>query len=210
MKKNYLLKKLDDDQKLFASCLRIIKDEKYFVISGGKTFFPLHSLINKIKNRQNTYIALSDERIVNQENDKKSNYYNINKNIKNNINVKILGFIKNLNKINSPKILNFYEKKIPLKRIKKILLSPGIDGHFASIFPNSKVIASSKNFEIIKKEKESNRLTLKFDYFKKKKIYVVLTKKKRKILDMIKKNDLKYPIVSLIHNSEKKVTIIYV
>ena len=210
MKKNYLLKKIDNDQKLFASCLKIIKSEKHFKISGGKTFFPLHVLMDKIKNRKNIYITLSDERILNQKKDKESNFYNINKNIKNNINIKILGFMNNLGKMNNYKILDFYEKKMPLKKIKKIFLSPGIDGHFASIFPNSKVIASSKNFEIIKKEKGCNRLTLKFDYFKKKKIYVVLSKKKRKILDMIKNNDMKYPIVSLIQKSKKKVTIIYV
>jgi 6-phosphogluconolactonase/glucosamine-6-phosphate isomerase/deaminase len=209
MKKNYLLKKLDDDQKLFVSCLKIIKREKYFMISGGKTFFPLHTLIDKLKNRKKIYITLSDERIVNQEKNKESNFYNIKKNIKKNSNIKILGFVNNLNKINNSKILDSYEKKTSLKKIKKIFISPGIDGHFASVFSNSKVIASSKNFEIIKKEKGSDRLTLKFAYFKKKKIYVVLTKKKRKILDMIKNNNIKYPIVNLIQQCKKKVTIIY-
>ena len=210
MKKNYLLKKINNDQKLFASCLKIIKDEKYFIISGGKTFIPLHFLMDKLRNKHNIYITLSDERIVNQKNNKESNFYQINKNIKNNINIKVLGSIDNLNKIQNFKILDFYEKKMPLQKIKKIFLSPGTDGHFASIFTNSKVLASSKNFEIIKKEKGSKRLTLKFDYFKKKKIYVVLSKKKRKILDMIKKNDIKFPIVNLIQKSKKKVTIIYV
>ena len=180
------------------------------MISGGKTFFPLHALIDKIKNRNNIYITLSDERIVDQEKDKESNFYNIRQNIKKNSKIKILGFMNSLNNIDNSKILNTSEKKTPLNKIKKIFLSPGIDGHFASIFSNSKVIAMSKNFEIIKKEKGSNRLTLKFSYFKKKKIYIVLTKKKKLILDMIKNNNMKYPIVNLIQKCKKKVTIIYV
>ena len=40
--------------------------------------------------------------------------------------------------------------------------------------------------------------------------YSLEVKKKRKILDMIKNNNIKYPIVNLIQQCKKKVTIIYV
>ena len=209
-KKNYLIKKFDNDQKLFANCLQLIKKEKYLMISGGKTFFPLHKLANNLKNKKKIYISLSDERIVNQKKNTKSNFYNLSRNVSKNQFLKIIGFKKNLNKTKNKEILNFYEKTIPLKKIKKIFLSPGVDGHFASIFKTSSVLASSNNFDIIKKETKYNRLTLKFDYFTKKKLYVVLNKKKRKILNMIKKNEVKYPIVNLIQKSKKKVSIIYV
>tara|TARA_B100000767_G_scaffold255229_1_gene261243 strand:- start:153 stop:785 length:633 start_codon:yes stop_codon:yes gene_type:complete len=210
MKKNYLLKKASDDKKLFNSCLGIIRKEKYIMISGGKTFFPLHALIDNLKNKHKINIALSDERIVDQEKNLESNFYNLNENIKKNKKIKILGFKKDLNKTINSKILNFFEKEIPLKKIKKIFISPGNDGHFASIFVESKVLLSSTNYEIIKKKNKTNRLTLKFDFFKKNKIYIVLNKKKNDILKMIKVNDSKYPINQLIQQCKKKVTIIYV
>ena len=210
MKKNYLLKKASDDKKLFNSCLGIIKKEKYIMISGGKTFLPLHALIDNLKNKHKINIALSDERIVDQEKNLESNFYNLNKNIKKNKKIKILGFKKDLNKTINSKILNYFEKEIPLKKIKKVFISPGNDGHFASIFVESKVLLSSKNYEIIKKNNKTNRLTLKFDFFKKNKIYIVLNKRKNNILKMIKVNDSKYPINQLIQQCKKKVIIIYV
>ena len=108
------------------------------------------------------------------------------------------------------KILKYYEKTIPLTKIKKILLSPGIDGHFASIFSKPKVLMNSKNFQIVKKVKGFDRITLKFNFFKNKKLYLILNKKKNKLLNMIKKNDVSFPIVKLIQKSKKKVSIICV
>ena len=66
-KKNYLLKKFVNNDKLFNSCLEIIKKEKYIMISGGTTFFPLHTLLANLKNIHLINIALSDERIVDQK-----------------------------------------------------------------------------------------------------------------------------------------------
>ena len=209
-KKNYLLKKFVNNDKLFNSCLEIIKKEKYIMISGGTTFFPLHTLLANLKNIHLINIALSDERIVDQKKNLKSNFYNLCKNIKKNKNIKILGFKKNIHKTIKSKILSFFEKEIPLQKIKKVFISPGEDGHFASIFNKSEILQTSKNYEIIKKNNKTIRLTLKFDFFKKNKIYIVLNKKKNNILNMIKSNNSKYPIVKLIQKCKKKVTIIYV
>lgn len=210
MKKKYILKKLKDEKELFNSCLKKILKKNYIMISGGKTFFPLHELINNINLKRKLHISLTDERIVDQASNKNSNFYNLKKNTIKNKKISILSVKKNLSKQNYNSLVLSFEKKIPLKKIQNVFLSPGKDGHFASVFNNSKIVAESKNFKVVKIKNKLDRVSIKLDYLKKKKIYIVLNKKKKNLLNLIKTGKSEYPINRLIKKCKNNILIMYV
>ena len=139
------------------------------IISGGSSPLQLYNYIIKQKfNWNRVKFSLLDERLVNN-NSKFLNYNNIKKIFKKNKNinfVNLLNYYKN-NKINS--LIESYSKNKSL-----IIAGFGDDGHFGSIYQNSKyfkLLTSKKEKKnIMKVEKNGDpfveRLTMNFSLIK--------------------------------------------
>ena len=151
------------------------------IISGGNSPLKLYNYIIKQKfNWNRVKFSLLDERLVNN-NSKFLNYNNIKKIFKKNKNinfVNLLNCYKN-NKINS--LIKSYSKNKSL-----IIAGFGDDGHFGSIYQNSKyykLLTSKKEKKnIIKVEKNGDpfveRLTMNFSLIKNMKNIIIVSKKK--------------------------------
>ena len=201
-------------QKLIKDCKKLKKLN--LILSGGNS--PLKDYKNLFKaklNWKDIDLYLSDERLVKTSN-KQSNFFNINKILKeNNLEKKL----KPINKI-------FLQKKKIMKILNNIKKKPtiavlgmGEDGHFGSIFLKSKkyklLTDTSKSPYIYKTEPlgspKVERVTMNLSMFLlSSKIYLILNNKKK--INLYKKanislNTRTIPISSLIKAS-KKITII--
>ena len=185
------------------------------IISGGNSPLKLYNYIIKQKfNWNRVKFSLLDERLVNN-NSKFLNYNNIKKIFKKNKNinfVNLLNCYKN-NKINS--LIKSYSKNKSL-----IIAGFGDDGHFGSIYQNSKyykLLTSKKEKKnIIKFEKNGDpfveRLTMNFSLIKNMKniIIVLNNEKKSKLFKYyIRKNNKNNTTIKNLVRLFKKKILIY-
>ena len=187
------------------------------ILSGGKSPLKLYKILSKKKvNFKNINFFLLDDRIVNTKS-KYSNYNNIKKSfIKNKI---IYKKIFPLNRKNCKR--KVVEKKIYLlKKLKTLsILGMGADGHFASIFIESKNF--HKQVSLFKKpsyvftEKLGNprfkRISMNLSMILLSNIILLILNTKKKIklfkkISKIKKNS-PYPISFLLKYGKKKILI---
>lgn len=200
---------------------KLIKDLKKFkkvnlILSGGKS--PLKDykiLFNEKLKWDDINLFLLDERLV-RLNDKKSNFYNINKILKTS---NLKNKLEPINKIYSDKIkINKISKKLK-KNTTIAVLGMGTDGHYASIFLNSKKYNLLTNLRappgIFKVEAlgipKVSRVTMNLSMISlSSKIYLILNNKKK--ISLYKKACIsldykKYSICSLLEASKKIVLI---
>ena len=200
---------------------KLIKDLKKFkkvnlILSGGKS--PLKDykiLFNKKLKWNDINLFLLDERLV-RLNDKKSNFHNIDKILKaNNLKNKL----EPINKIYLDKIkVNQISKKLK-KNTTIAVLGMGNDGHYASIFLNSKKyklltdLRSPPSFNKVEAlgVPKVPRVTMNLSMILlSSKIYLILNNKKK--ISLYKKACIsldykKYSICSLIKASKKIIHI---
>lgn len=178
------------------------------ILPGGKTplyLYKLLSLSKRIKN--NRRVFLSDDRLVNNENDL-SNFKMILNNLKIDVNSRFLfsyyDLINNYGLIKAQKYIsqNFLDNEIECS-----LLGIGEDAHTASLFPENNQILENKKIGIIVKNKSENfkRFSLSFDTLlsSKKIIFLATGKRKNQILKSIfseKHDPLKYPVQQIFNN----------
>ena len=154
------------------------------IISGGSSPLKLYNYIIKQKlNWDRVKFSLLDERLVNN-NSKFSNYNNIKKIFKKN---KKINFINLLNCYKNKKINSLIESYSKNKSL--IIAGFGDDGHFGSIYQNSKyyklLISKKEKKNIIKVEKNGDpfveRLTMNFSLIKNMKNIVIVLNNEKKI-----------------------------
>lgn len=197
--------------------LKLTKDITRFkkinlILSGGRSpIKEYESLFKKKLNWENVSLFLLDDRLV-RINDKRSNFYNINKILeKNNLHNKL----RPINKyyLNKTKI-SYISKKLQKKKTITVL-GMGNDGHYASIFRESKKYKLLTNVsnkpsiyrvEPLGKPKVA-RVTMNLSMILlSSKIYLILNNKTKKNLYKRAK-DFKdcdrYSICSLIQNCKK-------
>ena len=193
---------------------KLIKDLKKFkkvnlILSGGKS--PLKDykiLFNKKLKWNDINLFLLD--------DTKSNFYNINKILKTS---NLKNKLEPINKIYSDKIkINRISKKLK-KNTTIAVLGMGTDGHYASIFLNSKKYNFLTDLRappsILKVEASGvpkvSRVTMNLSMISlSSKIYLILNNKKK--ISLYKKACIsldykKYPICSLMKTSKKIILI---
>ena len=197
--------------------LKLIKDIKRFkkinlILSGGRSpIKEYEKLFKKKLNWENVSLFLLDDRLV-RTNDKRSNYYNINRILeKNNLHNKLCSINKYY--LNKTKI-NQISKKLQKKKTIAVL-GMGNDGHYASIFRESKKYKLLTN--ILKKpyfyrveplgKPKVSRVTMNLSMILlSSKIYLILNNKtKRNLFNHAKKfKDCdRYSICSLLQNRKK-------
>lgn len=189
------------------------KDLCNLILSGGKSPIGLYKLISKLKlNFKKINLTLLDERIVK----KKSKHlnYNLIKKIFKNKKINIYNLLIEFKNFSTDKIIKEYDKSIPLT-----IAGIGKDGHFASIFYNSrkynKLINLKEKKNFLKIEKISKpfvaRITMNLSLILcSKKILIILNSKlKKKVFCKAINDNLKYrlPISVLIHHAKNKLMI---
>jgi 6-phosphogluconolactonase/glucosamine-6-phosphate isomerase/deaminase len=154
-----------------------IKKNQNIILTGGSTFSKIYPFIKNYLPTCNKYY-LTDERI--NADIKKTNYFNLKKNLINKKNINNFYFINS-----SPKKIdcecNRYSKIIPNK-IDLILLSLGVGGHIASIFKKKQT--PKKNLQrviYLKKNKiRESRISINFPVINSaKNIFLVLDGKNK-------------------------------
>ena len=183
------------------------------ILSGGKPPINLYKLISKLKlNFEKIDLTILDERIVK----KKSKYlnYNLIKKIFKNKKVSIYDLLMEFKNNSTNKIIKKYNKSSPL-----LITGIGKDGHFASIFYNSrmynKLINLKERKKFIQVEKIGKpfvpRITMNLSLILcSKKILIILNSKlEKKIFYKAINDNLKYrlPINVLIHHAKNKLMI---
>ena len=212
-KNKIVIKKFNNKKDLLLEILPVIKKNKYFLISGGKTFFFLLNYFSKnthiIKNK---FFCLTDDRLTLDK--KKINYYNLKNNFKKNFKKKINDIFFDLKKIsNTLKFENLQKEK--LLKVKNAFIGIGNDGHIASIFKDSKILKKKDDLVyLIKKKNENfNRITLSINYISNiSNIFlIVYGKKKKNIINILKKKiNTKLVVNDLIRKSKKNINIYYI
>ena len=177
-------------------------------LSGGKTPIPVLKLL-KDKNLDFDRISffLVDERDV-KNNDLNSNYFNLNKNFFKYISSK--NYPINTDEVSIDKAVLYYEKKIidlvPAKKnypsFDLILLGMGLDGHTASIFPDSGAVGVSDKLVVKNYIKKLNsfRITITYPLILNANEILILIKgnEKKKLIKNLKNN---HPIKKVIKDS---------
>lgn len=212
-KSKIFIKKFKNKKDLLLEILPIIKKNNYFIISGGKTFFFLLNYLSKnIYLIKNKYFCLTDERMTAEK--KNTNYHNIKKIFKNSLKENIADIFFDLNKnASNIKFQNLQKKK--LLKVNNAFIGVGYDGHIASIFDNSTVFKKKSDlFYLTKKKNENfNRITLSMKYISNiSNIFlIVYGKKKKNIINILKKQLNKKLVVNeLIKKSKKNIYIYYI
>lgn len=193
------LKKIIEEQLITTKLLNI-------ALSGGNTPLPIYKkLVSYDLEWDRITFFLVDERCV-PNTSSESNYGNINKVL-----------FKNIPSVNFPvveKDVSYeacaynYEKKI-LEHVKNInnipsfdliVLGMGLDGHTASLFPNTNGLTNNKNLIILNNipQLKTNRITMTYPLILNSKKIVLIAKgsDKKKILNNVFTND--YPISKII------------
>lgn len=178
--------------------------EVYLILTGGNTItsFLKHIAALDIPWEKIT-VLLSDDRIVANES-KHSNEGQLNREFfihKNVHSAKFLS-IKNLYKLDT-NIINELLYKAAVSSV--CILSVGIDGHLASLFPEDKELLKSKNALVAADRKDFKRLSLSLEFFERtnKKFIIIGNKQKLGFLMDLKKNE--YPFRKLFEGSHKLV-----
>lgn len=179
-------------------------------LSGGNTPLPFYKQLGNnsqlIKNHINFFLV--DERNV-PTSDSASNYGKI---------THLLGdFLHFETNLSIDKTLKKYEEKLNKITPDLIILGIGEDGHYASIFPNTKALSGKKAvYHTTTKEFEiKDRLTLSSSFILKSKEILVLIKDKDSVISNLKnpkltiksfpaKGLLKHPKLTILHYTTKK------
>jgi 6-phosphogluconolactonase len=186
------------------------------IVSGGRSPLKFYKhLAKKKENLEKIFFFLVDERIVSLKNNQ-SNYKTINKIF---IRNKASIYINPLNKKSVSKINK--RKLIALLKKYEIfsVIGMGNDGHFASIFSESKKFKTLTNTnlrpDILLTEKigkpKYRRVTMNLSMIlMSKKIYLIINNQKK--INLFKKaikvkNSKIYPIYSLVKNAKRKLII---
>ena len=185
------------------------------ILSGGKSPVALYKIIEKLRlNFKKINLTLLDERIV-KKTSKHLNYNLIKKIfIKKDKEVIIYDLLKEFKNNSTNKIIKEYKKSLPLT-----IAGIGKDGHFASIFYNSrkysKLIDLKQKRNFLKIEKNGKpfvaRITMNLSLILcSKKILIILNSKlKKKIFcnAIDSKSKYKLPVSTLIDNAKNKLVI---
>jgi len=190
------------------------------ILSGGDSPIKYYkSLADNLKKFKIINFLILDERVVSHKSNY-SNYLNIynafkkNKNLKQKINPLIK---KNLNSKYLNKAISLFKKYRTIS-----ILGLGEDGHFASIFYNSKQfgqqidVSNKPKYFITEKlgQPKVQRITMSLSMilFSKKILLIINTKTKQKLLTQVlykKKDYKKYPIYYLFKYAKNKILIYY-
>jgi 6-phosphogluconolactonase/glucosamine-6-phosphate isomerase/deaminase len=184
--------------------------KKNSIVSGGPSVINPLKILNQIKQRKKvTNVYLLDER--NSKNFNIQNYFLIKKILKKNWNISKL----NKNFLQKKNIINF-TKKLKLSK-SLILMGMGSDGHFASIFSESKkfnkLISLKQKPNFIETENLGEPFCKRFTMnlsmiLLSSKIIIILDKYKKRslFLKYINSNSRKnYPICSLVNHGKNKI-----
>tara|TARA_B110000438_G_scaffold287403_1_gene319665 strand:+ start:1496 stop:2191 length:696 start_codon:yes stop_codon:yes gene_type:complete len=205
-------------QKIIINFLknRIKKRKKaVLILSGGDSPIKLYKSISKFNLNWSKVIGhLLDERNVGLNN-KFSNYNLLKKNLKiNNAHTINLLSLRNIYKKNKKKeeMIKLFKKSKPLA-----ILGMGDDGHYASIFSNSKLfkklIDINNKPDLLSVEKNGlpklrrTTMNLSMILMSYKIILILNTKTKKKIFLKAYNQEHRYSISSLIKNASKKLII---
>ena len=146
--------KFDSKEFLFKECINIFKKykKKNVILSGGKTFIPFLKKLSEDRKVKKNFI-LTDERL---SNNKKSNFYNLNKIINKNRNLKLNYNLDNICK-NDSYISNFLSThyRLKIQNADLAFLGVGEDGHVASFFKYNDLISNKKDFIVTQKHREN-------------------------------------------------------
>ncbi len=197
-------------------------DYRFYIIPGGTTpaiFYD--NLVNKIDDWSNTFLYLSDERIVNISSDLCNEKF-VHKALLDKIETKEKPYLFSIFKqnIGLKKIQDFFELSVKeqLKKGPPILtiLGAGLDGHTASLFPGNPQIflPSDKMTTVAKKNDESfYRLSMSFSaLMKSSELLFLISGAEKSIMLRESLKDayrpLKYPIQYLLKKFTRKKTIL--
>ena len=178
--------------------------EAHLILTGGDT---ITSFLKYIANLdipwEKITILLSDDRIVKNESEH-SNEGQIERNFFLHTNVHSAKFlsIKNLYIQNTTAINELLYKVAPLS---VCILSVGMDGHLASLFPEDKKSLESKNALIEVDRKDFKRLSLSLGFLKKTNKNFIIIGNQQKLDFLTSLNLAQYPFRKLFEISQKIV-----
>ena len=166
---------------VFIFLSEILSEYQIVLISGGNS---IKRIFNKSSNKEiikkSRKIILSDERIYNNLNDNRTNYYGLKRTFLSKFKFLKLEFIYfSLGKEDKLIAQNSYsniKNKIP----EVAVLSLGSDGHICSIFRFSESKSYNKYIDIVSPKRKVKRVTVNTNYLKKiKKIYLIANGRKK-------------------------------
>lgn len=189
----------------FISSIHSTLKQRYYVLPGGSSPIGFYKkLAQRIMDWSNTKILLSDERLVDR-NDDRSNEKSLRKYLIDNIKYGI----------NQPEFIDIKESSDIEYFIPDFtILGIGNDGHTASLFPNnSEIFSLSPNTNIYKTKKDNEdfeRITLTFNFILKSKhiAFLVLGAEKKKVLKEVisgNYNPVKYPSQYIFKNFNRDI-----
>ena len=200
--------KTEIEEKLcnFISSIHSNLKQRYYVLPGGSSPVGFYKKMAERKiDWSNTKIVLSDERLVDR-NDDRSNEKSLRKYLIDNIKYGI----------NQPEFIDIESLNIENYKPDFTLLGIGIDGHTASLFPNnSEIFSLSPNTYIYKTKiasEDFERITLTFKFILKSKhiAFLVLGAEKKKVLKEVingNYNPVKYPSQYILNNFNRDIEI---
>lgn len=184
--------------KLKQEILFLLKSSKNITIglSGGNSPLPVYKKLSSFKlDWERIQFFIVDERCVPLENDQ-NNYSNISNNLFNHINSD--NFSPVVDNITYEECASQYEALIKknvtsvdgIPQFDLIVLGMGLDGHTASLFPNTLAIDNTKDLYVLNHVEQLNtdRLTMTFPLISNSKRIVLLAQgneKKQVLLDVI-------------------------
>lgn len=184
------------------------KDKITIALSGGNSPLPIYKRLSQFQlNWKNIEFFFVDERCV-SSNNIQNNYRNINN-----------YFLKSIPSRSFPIVTkkgNFKEQAIRYEKLLKsrlpivngipqfdlILLGMGLDGHTASLFPNTKALNNTQDLVVLNQvpQLKTERITMTYPLIMNAHMIILLAggKEKKAVLDKLNAN--KHPITKLIPN----------
>lgn len=176
------------------------------VLSGGKSPLPIYKKLSSFKLEwERINFFLIDERCVTND-DEQSNYGNINKYFFSYISSNSFPIVKE--GVSYTEAAAEYQELIIHKvnivdgipRFDLVILGMGIDGHTASLFPETKALENNENLMVLNNvpQLKTNRITMTYPLIlnAKKIVLIAKGKAKREILENVFKKE--YPISKMI------------
>lgn len=217
MKNNLKFKYFDSDdfvedsaeviKKLIENLLKN-KEKISIALSGGNSPLPIYKkLIQYNLQWDKISFFLVDERCVSNSSNQ-SNYGNIKKSFGNHTSLNIFPiidestpFIESANRYQKLILENvFIANDIP--RFDLIILGMGIDGHIASLFPDTKALTEKDKFIVLNEvpQLNSKRITMTYPLIENAKKIILISKGKEKKAIILKAQNLNLPISRLLTN----------
>ena len=218
LNKAYEIKKFLTKEEVFEYSYSLLNNLKYtkekpiVIVPGGtspRDFFKL--LLTKNYDWTQIEFLLSDERLV-DINSSKSNFRQINDLFLNKLDhdrrPNLFPKMDKLKTIDKKEILFYMNKRYEnLPTISIAFLGIGDDGHTASIFGDDKFDKKKTPFFLTKRLVEKfSRISISTNYLcsAKKIVFFLIGKKKKRLLEMIGKNEIDIPVNEIINNAKLK------